>query len=251
MHKFFVSEDMIFDNKAIIEGDDVKHIYKVLRLKKGDVVNINNCNGKEFLGQLEDITKSKVEVKLLEELDINNESPIDVYLYQGFPKATKMDLIVQKCTELGIKEITPVITERVLSSQGEIKKDNKKIERWNRIAFEACKQSKRTLIPVVNELIDFKELLEELKQMDLIVVPYENAEDYGMKQMIKNLHKEVKRIGIVIGPEGGFEDSEISVLRDMEAHIITLGPRILRTETAGFTTLALLMYELGDLGGRV
>ncbi|QGU95506.1 16S rRNA (uracil(1498)-N(3))-methyltransferase [Clostridium bovifaecis] len=251
MHKFFVNEDKIFGNKVIIEGDDVKHIYKVLRLEEGDKININNCNGKEFLGKIEDITKTKVEVELLEELDVNNESSVDVYLYQGFPKSTKMDLIVQKCTELGIKEITPVITERVLSALGEIKKDTKKIERWNRIAFEACKQSKRTLIPVVNDIIYFKELLEELKEMDLIVVPYENAENYGIKQMTKNLHKEVKKVGIIIGPEGGFEEEEIETLKKINAHIVTLGPRILRTETAGFTALTLIMYELGDLGGII
>lgn len=251
MHKFFVSEDKIFGNRAIIEDDDVKHIYKVLRLEEGHIININNCSGKEFLGKIKDITKTKVEVELLEELDVDNESPIGVYLYQGFPKSTKMDLIVQKCTELGVKEVTPVITERVTSSLGEIKKDAKKIERWNRIAFEACKQSKRTLIPEVNEVIYFKDLLEELKEMDLIVVPYENAENYGIKQMIKNLHKEVKKIGIVIGPEGGFEESEIEALKELNGHIVTLGPRILRTETAGFTCLTLLMYELGDLGGEV
>lgn len=251
MHKFFVSEDKIFENKAIIDNEDVKHIYKVLRLNEGDKININNCNGKEFLGRIEEITKTRIEVELLEELDINNESPIDVYLYQGFPRSTKMDLIVQKCTELGIKEVTPVITERVSSSLGEIKKDTKKLERWNRIAFEACKQSKRTLIPVVNEVIYFKDLVEELREMGLIVVPYENAENYGMKQMIKNMQGEVKRVAIVIGPEGGFEESEVEALKEINAHIVTLGPRILRTETAGFTCLTLLMYELGDLGGVV
>lgn len=251
MHKFFVGSENIIDKKAIIEDEDVKHIYKVLRLKEGDKVNINNCNGEEYLGEIESITKTKVEIKLLEKLDLNNESPIDVYLYQGFPKATKMDLIAQKCTELGVKEITPVITERVTSSLGEINKDKKKVERWNRISFEACKQSKRTLIPKVNDLISFEELLDALKDMDLIVVPYENAENYGIKQMIKNLHKEVKKVAVVIGPEGGFEEEEINRLKELGGSIVTLGPRILRTETAGFTCISLLMYELGDLGGII
>jgi 16S rRNA (uracil1498-N3)-methyltransferase len=251
MHKFFVSLENINNNKAIIEDEDVKHIYKVLRLKEGDKVNINNCNGEEYLGKIESITKTKVEVELLEKLDVNNESPIEIYLYQGFPKATKMDLIAQKCTELGVKEITPVITERVLSSLGEINKDKKKVERWNRIAFEACKQSKRTLIPKVNDLIGFKELLDTLKDMDLIVVPYENAENYGIKQMVRNLHGEVKKVAVVIGPEGGFEEEEIDCLKGLGGNIVTLGPRILRTETAGFTCIALLMYELGDLGGII
>lgn len=251
MHKFFVGSENIIDKKAIIEDEDVKHIYKVLRLKEGDKVNINNCNGEEYLGEIENITKTKVEIKLLEKLDLNNESPIDIYLYQGFPKATKMDLIAQKCTELGVKEITPVITERVTSSLGEINKDKKKVERWNRISFEACKQSKRTLIPKVNDLISFEELLDALKDMDLIVVPYENAENYGIKQLIKNLNKEVKKVAVVIGPEGGFEEEEINRLKELGGNIVTLGPRILRTETAGFTCISLLMYELGDLGGII
>lgn len=251
MHKFFVNIDKIYDNKAIIEGDDVKHIYKVLRLKEGETVNINNCNGEEFLGTIESISKTKVEVKLSNKLEINNESPIDIYLYQGLPKSTKMDLIVQKCTELGVKEITPVITERVISALGDIKKDNKKVERWNRIAFEACKQSKRTLIPNINDSIEFIELLDNLKEMDLIVVAYENAENYGIKQMIRDINKQVKKIAVIIGPEGGFEEEEILSLKNLGAYIVTLGPRILRTETAGFTCVSLLMYELGDLGGEI
>lgn len=251
MHKFFVNIDKIYDNKAIIEGDDVKHIYKVLRLKEGETVNINNCNGEEFLGTIESISKTKVEVKLSNKLEINNESPIDIYLYQGLPKSTKMDLIVQKCTELGVKEITPVITERVISALGDIKKDNKKVERWNRIAFEACKQSKRTLIPNINDSIEFIELLDNLKEMDLIVVAYENAENYGIKQMIRDVNKQVKKIAVIIGPEGGFEEEEILSLKNLGAYIVTLGPRVLRTETAGFTCVSLLMYELGDLGGEI
>lgn len=251
MHKFFVNTENIISNRAIIEDEDVKHIYKVLRLEEGDKVNINNCSGVEYLGEIVDITKTKVEVELIEKLEVNNEAPIDVYLFQGFPKPVKMDLIAQKCTELGVKEITPVITERVSSSLGEINKDKKKVERWNRIAFEACKQSKRTLIPKVNDIISFEELLNTLKDMDLIVVPYENAENYGIKSVINNLKREVKSVAVVIGPEGGFEESEIDSLKKLGADIVTLGPRILRTETAGFTCISLLMYELGDLGGNV
>lgn len=246
MHKFFVPENRIFENKALIEGEDVKHIYKVLRLKTGEKVNINNCNGKEYLGVINEVTKSNVTVDLIEKIEMNNESPIEVYLYQGFPKGSKLDLIIQKCTELGIKEIIPVITSRVISN---VKKDNKKLDRWNRIAFEACKQSKRSLIPKVREILDFHEAIEEMKNMDLVVVPYENATNYGIKKMKSEIKIEAKKIGIMIGPEGGFEEEEIEVLKKIGAKIVTLGPRILRTETAGFTCLSLLMYELGDLGG--
>ena len=250
MHKFFVPKHNIVDNIATIDGEDVKHIYKVLRLKVKEKVSINNCEGKEYLGEINLIDKSSVTVNLLEESSINNESPIDVYLFQGMPKSTKMDLIVQKNTELGVKAITPVITNRV-----EVKtelKEFKKVDRWNRIALEAAKQSKRSLIPEINVPIEFQKLLEELNSMDLVVVPYENEEGYGIKKLVKNIEKEnIKKVAIVIGPEGGFEEIEISKLKEIGARIVTLGPRILRTETAGFACLTLIMYELGDLGGAV
>ncbi|ERI90244.1 RNA methyltransferase, RsmE family [Clostridiales bacterium oral taxon 876 str. F0540] len=247
MHKFFVQREFINEDNAFIEGDDVKHIYKVLRLECGDKVSINDCQGNEYLGEIHEINKKQVIVNLIEKLPINNESPVNVYLYQGLPKSAKMDLIVQKATELGIKEITPVVTERVVV-KSEIT-EFKKVDRWNRIALEACKQSKRSLLPSINTPIEFDELLSSLKDMDLIVVPYENEDGFGVKNLINSLNKEVKNIAVVIGPEGGFEESEINSLRDLGAQIVTLGPRILRTETAGFVCVTMLMYELGDMGG--
>ncbi|APC41306.1 16S rRNA (uracil(1498)-N(3))-methyltransferase [Clostridium estertheticum] len=257
MHKFFVPKSSIDANKAIIEGEDVKHIYKVLRLQVGEKVSINNSCGKEYIGEITYIDKKVVNINILKENPINNESPIEVYLFQGMPKSTKMDLIVQKNTELGVKSITPIITKRVeLKTEiMEFKKDkeiDKKIIRWNRIALEASKQSKRSLIPVINEPIEFENLLLELKAMDLVVVPYENEEGYGMKKLIEDIDKEtINKVAIIIGPEGGFEEFEISKLKQIGSKIITLGPRILRTETAGFTCLSLIMYEFGDLGGSV
>ena len=250
MHKFFVPKHNIIGDNAIIDGEDVKHIYKVLRLQIGDKVSINNCEGKEYIGEITLIDKNTVNINLLEENPINNESPIQVYLFQGMPKSTKMDLIVQKNTELGVKAITPIITERVIVKT-ELK-EFKKVDRWNRIALEACKQSKRSLVPQINVPMEFEDLLKELKHMDLVVVPYENEEGYGIKKLVQNLEKDkINKVAIVIGPEGGFEESEILRLKEIRAEIITLGPRILRTETAGFTCLSLIMYELGDLGGVV
>ncbi|MBZ9608496.1 16S rRNA (uracil(1498)-N(3))-methyltransferase [Clostridium estertheticum] len=250
MHKFFVSKNSIDGNNAVIDGEDVKHIYKVLRLQIGDKVSVNNCEGKEYVGEITFIDKKAVNINLLEENSINNESPIEVYLFQGMPKSTKMDLIVQKNTELGVKAITPIITERVVVKTD--LKEFKKVDRWNRIALEACKQCKRSLVPQINVPIEFDNLLQELKYMDLVVVPYENEEGYGIKKLVENIEKiHINKVAIVIGPEGGFEESEILKLKEIGARIVTLGPRILRTETAGFTCLSLIMYELGDLGGKV
>lgn len=248
MHKFFVPIENILGDTAIIKGEDVKHIYKVLRLQASDNISINNCIGEEYLGEIIKIDKEQVMVKLIEKLPVNNESPIDIFLYQGMPKSSKMDLITQKSTEIGVKEITPIITQRVIS-KSELS-EYKKVDRWNRIALEASKQSKRTIIPTINKPIEFDELLMRLKSMDLIVVPYENAENYGIKSMIKKIEKEaIKKVAVIIGPEGGFEEEEIRLLKEENAHIITLGPRILRTETAGFICASFLMYELGDMGG--
>lgn len=251
MHKFFVDNSKIAGNVCTIEGDDVKHIYKVLRLKEGDKVNINNCNGIEYFGEILEVNKKEVKVNLIERIELNNESHVEVHLFQGLPKAAKMDLIAQKCTELGISEITPIITERVVVKGNETS-EFKKVDRWNRIALEACKQSKRSIIPSINQPIEFEELIEVIKDFDLVVVPYENQENQGMRYVKKQVEgKEIKRVAIIIGPEGGFEESEIEELKGAGSYIITLGPRILRTETAGFVALSLIMYELGDLGGDI
>lgn len=252
MHKFFTEPHNITENQGIILGDDVKHIYKVLRLSEGEEVVLNNCEGTEYLGKISSISKSEVVVDIIEKLDINNESKIKIHLFQGLPKGQKMDLIVQKGTELGIYEFIPTITSRV---DVKLKGEFKKLDRLNRIALEASKQSKRSIIPKVREVINFDEAINELNNMDLVVIPYENAEDFGIKSLMRKLNDEnvnfenIKEIGIVIGPEGGFEEDEINKLKDNGAHIVTLGKRILRTETAGFTATALLQYELSDLGG--
>lgn len=248
MHKFFVSKENISGNTAVITGDDVKHIYKVLRLESGDKVNINNCEGKEYLGEILSVDKKEVRVKLIKGLEVSNESNLKITLFQGLPKSSKMDLIVQKGTELGISNITPIITERVVvkSEMGEFTKT----ERWQRIALEACKQSKRSFIPEVNTPIEFEELLNRADEFDLIVVPYENEEGYGIKKLMQDISSPINNVAIVIGPEGGFEEIEINALSNKGAKIVTLGSRILRTETAGFVCAALLQYELGDVGGN-
>ncbi|MGL5149609.1 MAG: RsmE family RNA methyltransferase [Clostridium sp.] len=254
MHKFFTGAENFSGSEAKIVGEDVKHIYKVLRLKEGEVVTLNNCEGTEYLGKISSITKSEVIISITEELKINNESDIEITLFQGLPKAQKMDLIVQKGTELGMKEFIPVITGRVdIKLKGEFKK----LDRLNRIALEAAKQSKRTVIPKVLEPIEFNEALSLMSNMDLVIVPYENAENFGVKSLINKLKsedknlKEIKRVGILIGPEGGFEGAEIDKCKESGAYIVTLGKRILRTETAGFTAASLIQYELGDLGGEI
>ncbi|MFL0251188.1 16S rRNA (uracil(1498)-N(3))-methyltransferase [Clostridium neuense] len=250
MHKFFVAKENIVSDIVNIYGDDVKHIYKVLRLKEGEKISINNCSGEEFIAEITHIDKNVVEAKITEKLEINNESPLDVYLFQGVPKAAKMDIIVQKGCELGLKEINPVIMKRVVVKSE--MKEFKKLDRWNRIAFEACKQSKRSLITKVNNVIEFNDMLYKLKDFDLVLVPYENQTGIGLKKVMQEIKGgNIKSAAVVIGPEGGFDEEEIEELKQIGAHIITLGPRILRTETAGFVCTSLVMYELSDIGGNL
>ncbi len=249
MHKFFTSKELINGDVAKIIGDDVKHIYKVLRISEGEKVTLNNCEGVEYLGKVMSVSKQEVLVEILEKLEVNNESDIKIYLFQGLPKSQKMDLIVQKGTELGITEFIPVITHRV---DVKLKGEFKKIDRLKKIALEAAKQSKRSIIPSVLEPIEFEEVLDKIKSLDLLIVPYENANNFGIKTLmnelrIENMVDDIKNVGIFVGPEGGIEESE---LKDKGARIVTLGKRILRTETAGFVAASLIQYELSDLGGN-
>lgn len=249
MHKFFVPPENFGLDEAVIIGDDVKHIYKVLRLGKGEKISINNLNGKEFIGEIVNLTKEKVTVKILEQLDAICESNINIHLYQGMPKASKMDGIVQKGTELGVNKIIPLWTKRVIIRRGEASQS--KVDRWKKIAIESCKQCKRNTIPTIEQGIDMKELYLRLKSYDLIIVPYENSEDSGIKAVKEKLNeKEIKNIAIIIGPEGGFETDEIEKLKALRGEIVTLGRRILRTETAGVIASAIIQYEFGDLGGE-
>ncbi|GAA0763623.1 RsmE family RNA methyltransferase [Clostridium sartagoforme] len=250
MHKFFTPKENFIENKAKILGDDVKHLYKVLRLNEGDKIVLNNCDGEEFTGVISIITKQEVIVDIIEKLQVNNESNVKIYLFQGLPKAQKMDLIVQKGTELGITEFIPTLTDRV---DIKLKGDFKKLDRLNRIALEAAKQSKRSLIPNVVDPMSFDDAINKMKSLDIVIVPYENAENFGIKTLFSNTDidkSKIKTVGILVGPEGGFELDEINKLQENGAYIVTLGSRILRTETAGFVATSLVQYELGDLGGN-
>jgi len=244
MHKFFTEE--IDENVAVITGDDHKHLFKVLRLKIGDEVLVNDLKGIDFLGKIISVDKESTIVELKRRILENNESELSITLYQGLPKAGKMDLIVQKNTELGVTRIVPVITERVIVKNSS---EYKKMDRLRRIVFEASKQSKRSMIPSIMEPIEFKEALSLMLAHDVLIVPYENAENYGLLKLKEEIPF-IKSCGILIGPEGGFSNEEIEELEKNGAKIVTLGKRILRTETAGFAAVTMLQLLYGDMGGE-
>ncbi|WP_053957573.1 16S rRNA (uracil(1498)-N(3))-methyltransferase [Inediibacterium massiliense] len=251
MHRFFIDENNILENEKMILNDteDVKHILKVLRLNEKDQIEV--CDGKnnDYIGEIISLSPKEIELKIIEKRQSLTEANIEVTLFQGIPKGSKMELIIQKCTELGIFSIVPVLTNRTVVQLKDQKSEEKKVERWQKISNEAAKQCKRGMIPKIQNPILFEEVLKKLYEYDLCIVPYEKEEEMGLKEVFKK-NKDVKKIAIFIGPEGGFEEEEIHKLKEESCISISLGKRILRTETAGFVTLSICMYELGDLGGR-
>jgi len=246
MHRFFVDKENIQSNMITITGEDVKHIKNVLRLVEQDEICLCDKQGTDYLVRITDLSKEKVKCEIIESKPSNTEPPVEIILYQGIPKATKMDLIIQKSTEIGVSKIVPVITSRTIVKIQDMKKEEKKLERWSKIAEESAKQSRRGIIPEISQIHTFNDMIKVVKDNGLIIVPYENEQKMGIKEVLKN--KTSKKINIVIGPEGGFEEDEVQILKSIDASIVSLGPRILRTETAGFVTAALVLYELGDLG---
>ncbi len=246
MNRFFTNKENINDSMVTLDGEDVKHIKNVLRLNKGDKIVVCDGHVWEYTVELESLEDNQINGTIIHKEMSKQEPPIDIILYQSLPKGTKMDLIIQKATELGVKEIIPVITQRTIVKLDNQKKEQKKLERWNRIALEAAKQSKRGRVPTVSNILNFKESLNLLKDEDFVIVPYEDECKIGAKEILKKC--KTKRINIVIGSEGGFEEDEVLMLKEIGAYIISLGPRILRTETAGFTAISIALYELGDLG---
>ena len=180
--------------------------------------------------------------KIVDKQAFAREPEVKVTLFQGIPKAGKMETIIQKCVELGVYSITPVFMERtVVVEKGNF---SKKLERWQKVSDEAVKQCKRGLIPEINENVRFKEMVYRLKSFDLILFPYENESNYSIKDCLRNLPSKPETVAIIIGPDGGFADSEAEMLDEAGAARVTLGKTILRTETAGMAALAMTMYEL-------
>jgi 16S rRNA (uracil1498-N3)-methyltransferase len=249
MHKFFVNEENIKDDYLWITGEDVQHISKVLRLRQNDQIQVCGKGGNEFICSISEISKQEVICRINDSYPNKAEANIEITLFQGIPKSQKMDLIIQKCVEIGVVNIIPVITKRVV-----IKIDDRditpKLERWRRISEEAAKQSDRGFIPKVFEPITFDTALSNLKAMDLGIIPYENEKQTGLKSLLKE-KTGVKKIGIFIGPEGGFDSEEIDKCLKNNLYPVTLGPRILRTETAGFVAATIILYEIGDMGGII
>ena len=242
MYHFFVEPHQIGAEEIRIEGADVNHIRNVLRMKPGEEILTSSREGGDYFCRVEELEPEYVSAKILEEWE-NKELPARIHLFQGLPKGDKMELIIQKAVELGAFSIIPVETKRCVVKL-DVKKAAKKVVRWQQIAESAAKQSKRMLIPEIHEVMTYKQALEFAKQLDVKLIPYELAK--GMKET-REILSEIKpgqSVGIFIGPEGGFEEEEVAKALEAGAHAITLGRRILRTETAGLAILSVLMFQL-------
>ena len=244
MSRFYVSASQVVGDNIYIEGDDFNHVKNVLRTKPGEGFIICADDGKTYDVTVMGYEDRRVVCKITAEIEDGAELPCRITLYQGLPKKDKMELIIQKAVELGASEIVPVMMKRTIVKLDDPKKEAKKTERWQAIAYEAAKQSGRGIIPKVGGIVSFKEALDLSKENDYNVIPYEKAEDIVSSREVMMTAAKGKSVGIFIGPEGGIEEEELKLAMDLGVKPVSLGRRILRTETAGLCALSVLMFEI-------
>ena len=242
MSRFFVSPEKVRDNLIVIDDrDDLHHMIKVLRLSEGDEIDISDCNEWEYRAKLVYLDKEQAEARILDKQKFSAEPSIAVTLFQGIPKQGKMEFIVQKSVELGVKEIVPVFMARtVVADKGNF---GKKIQRWQKVSDEAVKQCRRGIIPEVCRPMKTDDALKKFGDFDLVLFPYENESGVTIKDVLRGCEG-VKSIAVIIGPEGGFSDAEAEALVEAGGRSVSLGKTVLRTETAGMAALAMIMYEM-------
>lgn len=240
---FYIKNSQIIGEEINLIGLDVNHIKNVLRYKAGDELTVCDEAEQRYLTKIKELSNECITLHIEKKMNFSTEPSIKITLIQGLPKFDKMDLIVQKCTELGVEKIIPVIMERTV-----VKIDGsngaKKVERWNKIALEASKQCGRTKIPTVEKIVNLENIVENLSKYDIVIVPYECEKENMIKAVLRNTDTNIGNVAVVIGPEGGFSEKDISVLEKLpNVKKVSLGERILRTETAGIVTVAMLLYE--------
>ena len=253
MPKFFVKNSQIENDKIMIIGEDVNHIKNVLRLSIDDYLQICDLDTAiNYTCGISKIDNEKIECNIFNKIDSEAESNIHINVFQGIPKSDKMELIIQKCVELGVNEITPVEMKRCVAKI-EDKAKIKKTERWQKISEVAAKQCGRDRIPKINNVINIKNICNLTPEYDIVLLAYENEEINTLRNELLKLKNKTNtnlKIAIIIGPEGGLATEEVELLKENGIKSITLGKRILRTETVAFVLSSIIMYELGDLGGK-
>jgi 16S rRNA (uracil1498-N3)-methyltransferase len=252
MPRFFVAPEQVKAGKVTITGTDVIHIAKVLRLRVGDLITVLDGRGKVYEAVLEEVSRDEVTCAVIEEKTVVDEPGLKLTLVQGLPKGDKMDFIIQKATELGVSRIIPLACERaVVKLTGD--KQQRRLDRWQRIALEAAKQCRRPDIPEVAALATWEDVLAGMSKSATALLPWEMENTTSLKKALidcENLDSVID-LYVFIGPEGGFTAAEVSLACSHGVRPVTLGPRILRTETAALAVLTMILYQFGELGGQM
>jgi 16S rRNA (uracil1498-N3)-methyltransferase len=243
MHRFYVEHCSDAEKSITIYGEDAHHIRNVLRLRAGEEIIISDGGSRDYICSLSLLENDRVVADIVDICDNSAELPVRITLFQGMPKADKMELIIQKAVELGAASIVPVMTKRTVVKL-EPKKELRKLERFQSIAESAAKQSGRGVIPKVQDFMNFREAVDLAASMDMVLIPYEEARGMEYARQVIDKIKDKKSLGIFIGPEGGFAKEEVEYAIQKGAKCITLGNRILRTETAGMAILSIIMFAL-------
>ena len=247
MRRFFVTTEAIQGDTVVFDAELARHMGKVLRLSSGEQVTVSTGDGTAYLVQLDNFEKDSVTGHILERMENLQETELKVVLYQGMPKGDKLELIIQKCTELGVGAVVPVETSRSVVHL-DSSKASKKLDRWQKIAQEASQQSKRVQVPMIGPYYNWKQLLKELEQAEgLTIVFWEDEQTQSLKALLRSQAEKPQRINLVVGPEGGLSEEEVEQLRALGAVSASLGKRILRTETAGMAGISMIMYEFDEL----
>ncbi|MGL4361911.1 MAG: 16S rRNA (uracil(1498)-N(3))-methyltransferase [Cellulosilyticaceae bacterium] len=247
MPKFFVNASDIIENKVCIKGDNFRHIKNVLRLQTNSELLISNRQGQDYKCIISEVESEHIMAEILEVTENSTEPNIEVILFQPLIKGEKLEWVIQKTIEIGVSKIIPIITERCIVKLESDKKIQSKLDRWNKIAEAAAKQSGRGCIPQVCKPISFKEAIELQKKENIYtIIPYENERNQGIKEVLGSAKSHT--YGIFIGPEGGFTEDEIQCAINNDVQVVSLGKRILRSETASIVALTNIMYEAGEIG---
>ena len=247
MRRFFTAPEAVQGDVIAFDADLAHHMGKVLRLAPGEQVTVCTGAGMVYVAELETFSKDSVTARIVETLENQKETDVEIVLYQGMPKGDKLELIIQKCTELGVSAVIPVETGRSIVHL-DSKKAEKKIERWQKIAHEASQQSKRVQVPEVGPYLSWKQCLAQLKDDDgLTIIFWEDEQTQSLKELLKAQPQKPAKINLIVGPEGGLSEDEVRQLREIGAVSASLGKRILRTETAGMAGVAIILYEYDEM----
>ncbi|WP_028544915.1 16S rRNA (uracil(1498)-N(3))-methyltransferase [Paenibacillus taiwanensis] len=254
MQKYFVAPEQFGEHYIEISGQDAHHVTHVMRTKEGDLFIVSDGEAREALVEYTSVEAGTVKARIVEMRELDREPHYDIVIAQSLPKGDKMELIIQKCTEIGAASFVPFVSERTVV-QYDAKKEAKRIERWSKIAKEAAEQSHRNRVPSIAPCMSWKQLLQHVSSYELVLFCYEDERGTQLRDIVhpfvmeRREHKGNAKVMIVVGPEGGFAPREVEEITSAGAHCVGLGRRILRAETAGMLALACLLYETGEMGG--